>query len=88
MNRRLVIVALSLAAGLLVATAQNQPQDVPQRPNPEEARAMMEKWRKLAQPGEHHRFLGQLVGDWDLKNRRSACSGAGRRLRRRRPPAA
>lgn len=69
MNRLMMIATTAVAAGLLLAAAQDKPKQASQQPGPEQARAMMEKWMKLAQPGEHHKFLDQLVGQWDLKIR-------------------
>ncbi len=34
-------------------------------PSPEEMKAMMDKWLRTIQPGEHHRKLEPFVGNWD-----------------------
>ena len=54
-------IALCAAVLLLVPAAwSQQPAEQPDMPSPEEMEAMM----KLLQPGEHHEYMAQLVGEW------------------------
>lgn len=40
-----------------------------QQPTAEEMAAMQKRWADSMKPGKYHRWLGQLVGEWDVEAR-------------------
>lgn len=67
MNRRTYLVtAAALIVGLAVSVPgiaeEKQPEMTP------EMKAEMEAWAKIAEPGEHHKHLGHLVGSWTYES--------------------
>ena len=60
--RRFAVIGLLLSAPL--AMAGQEPANQP--PSPEEIEAMMAVYEKAATPGEHHDFLRQLAGTFDV----------------------
>lgn len=63
MKIRLLIGGFVLGAAAAMITAQAISQDA--QPSQDQAMAeMMAMWEKMAKPGEKHRVLDSLVGDW------------------------
>ena len=78
MCKTVFAIVIGAFAGTLLATpatAQETPPPAKSAPPSNEAE-MMAKMMELAQPGESHRLLAQLVGDWDYTVKFSMTPGA------------
>ena len=67
MNRKNVLILLTLLLCLVGVTfADDQEMDAAQQLTPEQ-QAAMEAMQKAATPGEHHKHLDALAGNWTYK---------------------
>lgn len=67
----LVVSLLCAGPALSVARAQGKTNDDYsfQRPSPDETQSMLKRWQETMKSGKYHRWLGQLVGEWETTTR-------------------
>lgn len=64
--RRLLVASLLLALPVALVSAEDKKPSEMKMPSPEEMKEMTARMEKAMTPGEPHKKLGELVGEWDV----------------------
>jgi hypothetical protein len=73
MRKSWIVGAVALAAAATLASQRVLAGDAPPAGGAPSQDEMMKKWMEMAAPTENHKWLGTLVGDWDVTMQMSTC---------------